>query len=70
MLSTQTAGLDQPVVSIQADWACVWLRVEGPIDENSIPLVIQEARARSSIGTRRWPRRGFPNRRARLACAT
>jgi hypothetical protein len=41
MLTTHTtAGLDQVAVSIQADWACVWIRVEGPIDKNSIPLVM------------------------------
>jgi hypothetical protein len=40
MLSTHTAGLGQVNVSIQADWACVWVRVDGPIDEDSIPVVM------------------------------
>jgi hypothetical protein len=43
MLSTHTAGLEVDV-SIQADWACVWVRVEGPIDKNSIPLVMPVVR--------------------------
>jgi hypothetical protein len=39
------ALLDQVEVSIQADWACAWIRVEGPIDKNTIPLVLPAVRA-------------------------
>jgi hypothetical protein len=39
-----SAFLDQVDVSIQADWACVWVRVEGPIAKNSIPVVISVVR--------------------------
>jgi hypothetical protein len=53
MLSTHTAGLDRADVSIQADWACVWVRVEGPIDKNSIPLVMRVVREACGRGTRK-----------------
>jgi hypothetical protein len=40
-----TRVLDEPAVFLQSDWACAWIRVEGPVAEDCIPVVLRAVRA-------------------------
>jgi anti-anti-sigma factor len=49
----QTSEGTEFVISVQADWACAWIRPEGALDELTAPLLSQALDEALDLGVRK-----------------